>query len=80
MVKQDQNRSSDPNQARKDAHATPQGSHKQKARENREEQGSQEGFMQGSKSEENKVGKPSQKQRLPHDFDRNEGEERSQKS
>jgi hypothetical protein len=80
MVKQDQNRSSDPNQARKQAHATPQGSHKQKARENLQDQGSQEGFMQGSKSEENRASKPSQKQRLPNDFDRNEGEGRSQKS
>ncbi len=79
MVKQDQNRSGAPDQERKRAHATPQGSHKEKAPENQQEE-IQESFLQDSNFQGYKPKRDSQKEQMEYDFDRNEGQGRSQKS
>ena len=79
MSKQDQNHSSGSHQDKKQTHATPQGSHKEKAPENLEHE-SEQGFMQGSKSKENKDKSHTNKSHPTQGIDRNEGEERSQKS
>ncbi len=78
MVKQDQNHSQSSEQKRKQQ-ANPQCSHKEKARENQRHQTGQ-GFMQGSHSQQTKKPLKNQNSSKSNDFDRNEGEEHSQKS
>jgi hypothetical protein len=78
MSKQDQNGSSQSNQARKQSHSTPQGSHKEKAPENQRDPAG-EGAMQGTKSQDNKKRETREGSNKLQDFDRNEGEQRSQK-
>lgn len=77
MNKQDQSDSSQSNQVTKQSQSTQQGSHKEKALENQQNPVSQ--FVQEIKDQSNRKNKSLQSSNKPHDFDRNEGEGRSQK-
>jgi hypothetical protein len=78
MSKQNQSGSFQSNQDRLQSQSTPKGSHKEKAPENRRDSEGQ-GAMQGTKSQENKKSRNREGSNKLHDFDRNEGEGRSQK-
>ncbi len=79
MVKQDQNQSPQPDQARKQAQVPSQGFPKQKGLENRQSPNGQDD-AQDPKSQENNKKSSQQEKRQSNDFDRNEGQGRSQKS
>jgi hypothetical protein len=87
MSKQDKKKESMADE-RKKSFVTPQGSHKEKALENVENSDSEnQGHLQGIKgegnktikNEENKQNNPQSSSRSPHNFDRNEGQEKPQK-
>lgn len=69
MVKQDQNRSSNLDRVRKQSQITQQDFHI-----------TPENVIQITKRQNNKKNQPKQSSTPAHDFDRNEGEGRSQKS
>jgi hypothetical protein len=79
MVKQDQNRTSLPNDGKKHINPPSQSSHKEKNGDKQQAKNS-EGAMQGTDSQDEKRKEMSQKKHPSRGFDHNEGEQRSQKS